>query len=66
MKESTTETIVVIAFSLILISFGFMIGMLFGEEWEKRSAIDAGVAEWQIDPKEGVRKFVYLTPESKP
>lgn len=37
---------------------------------EKNRAIEAGVAEWRIDAKTGVRSFQYLTPakpvESKP
>lgn len=35
--------------------------ILSGRDGEREDAIKAGVAEWQIDPVTGEKKFVYKT-----
>jgi len=51
---------VMIAGVIAGIAVGFTIGISVGEDQVKREAIQRGVAEWQIDPKKGVSRFVWL------
>lgn len=46
-----------------VIAFVFCgIGCIYEYERQQREAIDAGVAEWTVDPKTGKTEFRYLKP----
>ncbi len=58
-------------FPAVVLGFGLGLGLtvivcgaIFGAEQrlERESAIKAKVAEWQINPATGEKKFVYLSP----
>lgn len=51
-----------ILFVSILVLTGFICGYCASRIDFKRHAIDANVAEWQIDPKTGEKTFQFLSP----
>lgn len=47
-----------------LVVVATIVGLIAGGRNEMRYAIEAGVAEWRINPKTGESTFHYLTPET--
>lgn len=43
-------------------TLGYGSGEIDGRDGVRAGAIEAGVAEWKIDPKTGERRFEWLTP----
>lgn len=52
------------AYILIFSMAAFGLGSNCAREREREKAIEAGAAEWRIDPKTGERTFHYLTKAS--
>jgi hypothetical protein len=64
-RDTILEMIPLAIIGAVLFGAGF-VGCQIGRRWyaddEKQRAIEAGVAEWIIDPVTGVRSFRYRTP----
>ena len=58
MKDAPVGCMVV---ALMLLGFvaGATFGGMFGQSFCRQDAIEAGVAEWQVDPKTGATEFVF-------
>lgn len=60
----TIPIIAVVVMGLFLFfNIGKDIGKDIGKSLERQAAIEAGVANWIIDPKTGERKFKYKEPQ---
>jgi hypothetical protein len=58
-----TVVVIIMPFALISI-IAWSVGICGGEDWERKRAIKAGVAEWRINPKTGEKVFTYLEREN--
>ena len=59
------ETLAKSLFLVMILGFlgcAFAIGWAAGTEGHQTKAIEAGVAEWRIDPKTGEKSFHFITP----
>ena len=56
----------VVFFSFISLAIGLMCGGCLADRLLRAEAIKADAAEWQIDPKTGATKFVWLPKTEKP
>jgi len=57
MLPTTAEVLITLAMPVLLL---FVLGFLIGAAGWQESAIEAGVAEWRVDPKTGETEFVWI------
>lgn len=58
-KDDVIQAILVVA---VLFSL-FVGGCCAGNSIQRSIAVEAGAAEWRVDPKTGETRFVYLSPK---
>ncbi|MFN4217436.1 MAG: hypothetical protein ACK4HQ_08570 [Brevinematales bacterium] len=62
MERDTAVDIVFFIMIIVFLDGSFMVGWAAGTEGHQKESIEAGVAEWRIDPKTGEKSFHFITP----
>lgn len=62
-REDVGAWLVVIMLVVVLPLFSAWCGYQKGRDRLQKESIEAGVAEWRIDPKTGEKRFEFIKPE---
>lgn len=58
--QDYNANLIVVFIFLIFVS---ILSFMAGGDVERKRALEAGAAEWIIDPQSGVREFIWLVPQ---